>query len=271
VRSAHGPDAARSGAGAFAPAAIYWGKAEEVPGTAALNSGDVSVNSVSCASTGNCVAGGQNETSSGDQVAFVDSDVGATWMLSTRVITWEAGLAFVSGATCETFSRYFAGGTSGTMMTGTVYAVMIPLPPALTVNGATFTVKTTAASSVTPGWYALLDSSLTVRAVTDDQTLGNWTSMNTPVTIAFTLSGPYTLDWSGGPYYLAWCITAGTMPNAVVSSSAVPGGLVNATPQLCGTAGTGSTPPTYGTQLNGGVLDAASGFLFHAYTVGSRG
>ena len=36
-----------------------WGKAIEVPGLAALNTGgDASVNSVSCASAGNCAAGG---------------------------------------------------------------------------------------------------------------------------------------------------------------------------------------------------------------------
>jgi len=37
-----------------------WGTAREVPGTAALNNtgGDAATNSVSCASSGNCSAGG---------------------------------------------------------------------------------------------------------------------------------------------------------------------------------------------------------------------
>ena len=38
---------------------VSWGKSLEVPGTAGLNvGGAATVNSVSCASAGNCVAGG---------------------------------------------------------------------------------------------------------------------------------------------------------------------------------------------------------------------
>jgi len=37
----------------------FWGKAVEVPGSAALNTGETAqLNSVSCASTGKCAAGG---------------------------------------------------------------------------------------------------------------------------------------------------------------------------------------------------------------------
>ncbi len=40
-------------------ASSTWGKAEKVPGTAALNQGgDAQVRSVSCAAAGNCSAGG---------------------------------------------------------------------------------------------------------------------------------------------------------------------------------------------------------------------
>ncbi|HEY1919204.1 MAG TPA: hypothetical protein VGH27_26845 [Streptosporangiaceae bacterium] len=49
-----------------------WGRAQELPGTAALNTGRyASVHSVSCAPAGGCSAGGYY-SSSGDQQAFTD-------------------------------------------------------------------------------------------------------------------------------------------------------------------------------------------------------
>ena len=51
-----------------------WGKAEQVPGTAALNKGNAAViNSVSCASAGSCGAGGSYTDGSGHRQAFVVS------------------------------------------------------------------------------------------------------------------------------------------------------------------------------------------------------
>src|SRR5215472_5207950 len=69
TRLAPGPD--RSGG--------TWGEAIEVPGTAALNTGGYAAfGSVSCASAGNCSAGGDYIGSSGQQV-FVVSQVDGTW------------------------------------------------------------------------------------------------------------------------------------------------------------------------------------------------
>ena len=52
-----------------------WGIAEEVPGTAALNkAGGAEISSVSCASAGNCSAGGYYVDASGRQQAFVVSE-----------------------------------------------------------------------------------------------------------------------------------------------------------------------------------------------------
>jgi hypothetical protein len=58
-----------------------WGKAEEVPGTAALNAGDggADVASMSCRSNGNCSAGGEYVESSGGEQAFVVDEVNGTW------------------------------------------------------------------------------------------------------------------------------------------------------------------------------------------------
>ena len=57
-----------------------WGKAEEVPGTAALNQGaSAQISSVSCAAAGNCSAGGSYTDSSGDLQVFVVSQVNGIW------------------------------------------------------------------------------------------------------------------------------------------------------------------------------------------------
>jgi hypothetical protein len=59
-----------AGAGLF-----LWQAAIEVPGTAALNKGGVAgVASVSCASAGNCSAGGHSTDSSGHSQALVASE-----------------------------------------------------------------------------------------------------------------------------------------------------------------------------------------------------
>jgi Bacterial Ig-like domain (group 3) len=59
---------------------LAWGTAEQVPGLAALNrGGDAQVVSVSCASAGNCGAGGFYETAKAPQVAFVVSEVNGRW------------------------------------------------------------------------------------------------------------------------------------------------------------------------------------------------
>jgi hypothetical protein len=63
-----------------------WGTAIEVPGTAALNQGGIAeVNSVSCASAGNCSAGGYYVDSSGHEQAFVVSQLDGTWGTAIEV------------------------------------------------------------------------------------------------------------------------------------------------------------------------------------------
>ncbi|HEV2372455.1 MAG TPA: hypothetical protein VGS19_09805 [Streptosporangiaceae bacterium] len=57
-----------------------WGGAQEVPGTAALNtSGLAEVNSVSCVTPGNCSAGGYYTDTSFSQQAFVVNQTNGTW------------------------------------------------------------------------------------------------------------------------------------------------------------------------------------------------
>jgi hypothetical protein len=62
-----------------------WGRAEQVPGTAALNKGgDARVESVSCAAPGDCSAGGEYEARYSQQ-AFVVTQADGTWGTAEEV------------------------------------------------------------------------------------------------------------------------------------------------------------------------------------------
>ena len=63
-----------------------WGTARKVPGTASLNTGgEASVNSVSCASPGNCAAGGFYTDRRNNQQAFVVRQAGGSWRNALEV------------------------------------------------------------------------------------------------------------------------------------------------------------------------------------------
>jgi hypothetical protein len=92
-----------------------WGTAEEVPGTAALNTGgSASTLSVSCASAGNCSAGGSYLDSSGDQ-PFVVSETGGTWGSAEPVpgvaaLDQGATYAATTSLSCASAGNCSAGG-----------------------------------------------------------------------------------------------------------------------------------------------------------------
>src|SRR5258707_9868929 len=63
-----------------------WGRAIEVPGSAALNKGGfANPMSVSCASAGNCAAGGVYTHGSGNEQAFVVSGLHSLWGRANEV------------------------------------------------------------------------------------------------------------------------------------------------------------------------------------------
>jgi hypothetical protein len=70
---------AKTGVLAAPERAHVWGAAAEVPGTAALNHLNADLASVSCASAGNCSAGGVYAASAGNSQAFVVSQVNGAW------------------------------------------------------------------------------------------------------------------------------------------------------------------------------------------------
>jgi hypothetical protein len=92
-----------------------WHKAIEVPGTAALNQGgNAQLASVSCASAGNCSAGGFYADSSGHQQAFVVSQVNGTWHKAIEVPGTAAlnqgELAAITSVSCASAGNCSAGG-----------------------------------------------------------------------------------------------------------------------------------------------------------------
>ncbi len=94
-----------------------WGQAIEVPGLGALNTGgSAEVGSVSCASPGNCAAGGLYDTraaGAGHQQAFVVSETGGSWGTAQQVagtLTGPGGDAGVDTVSCGSPGNCAAGG-----------------------------------------------------------------------------------------------------------------------------------------------------------------
>jgi hypothetical protein len=100
----------------------HWGTATEVPGTAALNAdGAAQVNSVSCASAGNCSAVGTYHVS-GHQQVFAASEVNGTWGTAIQVPGTAAleagGEASISSVSCSSAGNCSAGGDYSDGSTG---------------------------------------------------------------------------------------------------------------------------------------------------------
>ena len=92
-----------------------WGNAKEVPGTAALNTGgDAAIAAVSCASAGNCGAGGVYTDSSHHRQAFVVSEANGTWGAAREVPGTAAlntgGNAEIISVSCAAAGKCSAGG-----------------------------------------------------------------------------------------------------------------------------------------------------------------
>ncbi len=92
-----------------------WGNTIEVPGTATLNSGgDAEVNSVSCATAGDCAAGGHYKDASGNYQAFVVDKTNGSWGNTIEVpgtaTLNSGGDARVDSVSCATAGNCAAGG-----------------------------------------------------------------------------------------------------------------------------------------------------------------
>jgi D-alanine-D-alanine ligase-like ATP-grasp enzyme len=93
-----------------------WGKAEEVPGTAALNKGGTAeIYSVSCAAAGNCSAGGTYTDASDHSQAFVVNEVKGSWRKAEEVAGStglnKGGTAAITSVSCAPGGNCSAGGS----------------------------------------------------------------------------------------------------------------------------------------------------------------
>ena len=90
-----------------------WGQAVQVPGLGALNTGgSAEVSSVSCASPGNCAAGGDYATDAPGEQAFVVSEKNGTWGTAEQVAASlnTGGDAAVDTVSCGSAGNCAAGG-----------------------------------------------------------------------------------------------------------------------------------------------------------------
>jgi hypothetical protein len=164
-----------------------WHTAREVPGTAALNQGGFAqVNSVSCASAGNCAAAGVYTDSSHNSQAFVASAVNGAWHTAIEVPGTAAlnqrGNAQALSVSCASAGNCAAGGwytgNSGrqafvtSAVNGTWHtAIEVPGTAALNQGGNALvdTVSCAMAGNCAAGgWYT--DSSQHTQAFVVNQT-----------------------------------------------------------------------------------------------------
>jgi hypothetical protein len=102
-----------------------WGTAQEVPGTAALNVSYADVRSISCASAGNCVAGGFYTADNGgfaDMRAFFAEERGGVWgtakeVPGTRSLSGSDAIVMVTSVSCASAGNCAAVG------------IYVPQPP----------------------------------------------------------------------------------------------------------------------------------------------
>ncbi|HXT91107.1 MAG TPA: hypothetical protein VN714_17790, partial [Trebonia sp.] len=92
-----------------------WSPVVMVPGMAALSGGSAHVNSVSCASAGNCSAGGEYTDTTGAQQAFVVDEVNGHWQNAIEVPGTEilntGRTASVHSLSCAAPGNCIAGGS----------------------------------------------------------------------------------------------------------------------------------------------------------------
>ena len=184
-----------------------WGTALEVPGTAALNQGgDARIVSVSCASAGNCGAGGFYQDSSGHHQAFVVSQANGTWHTALEVPGTAAlshGFAEVGSVSCGSAGNCSAGGdyrdSSGrfqafvvSQVNGTWHtAIEVPGTAALNRGGSAFveSVSCASAGNCSAGGY-YTDSSGRLQVFVVSQVNGTWhTAIEVPGTAALNRGG----------------------------------------------------------------------------------
>lgn len=165
-----------------------WGKAIKVPGTGTLKAHSAWVNSVSCATAGNCVAGGYYMDGKNHQQAFVVSENNGIWRTAMKVpgtATPNTAVAAVNSISCASVGNCTAGGyyLNGTHPLQVVsekngvwgLAKRLAGTPTFNLSSAYVTSVScaTAGNCVAGGYYAQ-PRSPRIRAFVASQTNGVW-------------------------------------------------------------------------------------------------
>ena len=184
-----------------------WGTAIEAPGTATLNSaGSAAVESVSCATAGNCVAGGLYADAADHAQAFVVEETDGSWGTAIEVpgtATLNSGdYAYVNSVSCATSGNcaavgaYLHGSDRQAFVideTDGSWGTAIEVPGTATLNSGGNTqansVSCAAAGNCTAGGY-YTDGSGHYQAFVVDETNGSWgTAIEVPGTAALNTGG----------------------------------------------------------------------------------
>jgi hypothetical protein len=172
-----------------------WQAAHEVPGLAALNAGgDAQVLSVSCASAGNCAAGGYYQDARAFYEAFVVSEVNGAWgraaevpgiaALNTGADSWVTSVSCASAGNCTAGGFYAVAFVSGVLLQAFVAsevngiwhsAIEVPGTGALNAAGL---AKVTSVSCASPGNCTAvgtyLDNSGNLQVFGASEVAGSW-------------------------------------------------------------------------------------------------
>jgi hypothetical protein len=202
-----------------------WGRAHPVPGLSKLNKYGSDVSSVSCASAGNCAAGGQYSPSAGEIQAFVVSEKNGAWGQAEEVpglgALNQGHLAQVDSVSCPSAGNCAASGSyksdSMTELAFVVNETNGVWGQAQTVTGSTsgearVVSCASAGNCAAGGQYS--PSAGEIQAFVVDETNGAWgkaetvpglatlnrgasadtTAISCPAAGACTAVGTYTLD-----------------------------------------------------------------------------
>jgi uncharacterized protein YunC (DUF1805 family) len=246
-----------------------WRTAVQVPGTATLNKGgDAQVRSVSCASAGNCGAGGFYTDSSGRTQAFVVSQVNGTWRTAIRVpgtaTLNQTGNAEVDSVSCASAGNCSAGGyykdgswdyqafvvsqVNGTWRT----AIQVPGTAALNQQGYAWVGSVSCGSAGNcSGGGQYEDSSWSGQAFVVSQVNGTWRP-------AIQVPGTATLNHGGAWIVSVSCASAGNCSAGGSYYDSSGGRQVFVVSQVNGTWRTARQVPGTATLNSGGGADIYS-------------
>jgi hypothetical protein len=153
----------------------------------------------------------------------------------------------IAGCKGETMDRVYCPETNVTLTTtGQIYLQAIWLQAGTVVSNIAFCSATTAASAPTHYCFALYDASRNLLCTTADQTSGAWAA-NTLKTLAVTSA--YTVPTTG-LYYLAFMMTATTVPTMKGGPARTDGTLSFTAPIISGVSGTAYSTGTAPASVN---------------------